>query len=344
MSNLQRFKARLPSRFSPMTLLLLGVVVVGVLVLAIIFIPQWQARDISNPKDHAIIENAARLTLVQAFGGLFVFVTAYVSFQNLVATQEKQVTERFAKAIELLGNENIHVRLGGIYALERISKDSDKDYWQVMEILTAYVRERSPYPPKNKAISLTTDIQAILTVISRRGKSYGQGEENRLDLSKSNLYEANLERVNLEQANLEGVNLEEANLDRAVLRGAILMEANLKNANLEEANLEEALLVEANLENAILGGAILRRAVLREVKLGEANLSSANLEEANLEGANLYKAILTGTNLMETYLAGVILVDTYNLTPEQVKQAQNWEKATYDDEFRALLGLPPEQA
>jgi hypothetical protein len=35
------------------------------------------------------------------------------------------------------------VRLGGVYSLERISKESADDYWTVMENLTAFVRERS---------------------------------------------------------------------------------------------------------------------------------------------------------------------------------------------------------
>src|SRR5262249_51668713 len=35
------------------------------------------------------------------------------------------------------------------YALERITKDSPKDHGQIMEVLTAYVRDNAPWPPKN---------------------------------------------------------------------------------------------------------------------------------------------------------------------------------------------------
>ena len=55
--------------------------------------------------------------------------------------EEKLVTERFSKAVELLASGDLTARLGGIYALERIAKDSEKDYWQVMEVLTAFVRD-----------------------------------------------------------------------------------------------------------------------------------------------------------------------------------------------------------
>ena len=35
---------------------------------------------------------------------------------------------------------NIEVRIGGLYALERIAQDSDRDHIQIMEILCAYIR------------------------------------------------------------------------------------------------------------------------------------------------------------------------------------------------------------
>src|SRR5689334_20193764 len=38
------------------------------------------------------------------------------------ADRQRRITESFSKAIEQLGSEKLEVRLGGIYALERISK------------------------------------------------------------------------------------------------------------------------------------------------------------------------------------------------------------------------------
>jgi hypothetical protein len=39
-----------------------------------------------------------------------------------------------------LGSGQMEVRLGGIYALERIARDSARDHWPIMEILTAYLQ------------------------------------------------------------------------------------------------------------------------------------------------------------------------------------------------------------
>ena len=61
-----------------------------------------------------------------------------------MVSQEGQITDRFTRAIEQLGAEQLQVRLGGIYALERIARDSPGDHWPIMEVLTAFVRENAP--------------------------------------------------------------------------------------------------------------------------------------------------------------------------------------------------------
>ena len=64
-------------------------------------------------------------------------------FAQTNADRQRRVTENFSKAVEQLGSDKLEVRLGGIYSLERISKESQDDYWTIIENLTAFVRERS---------------------------------------------------------------------------------------------------------------------------------------------------------------------------------------------------------
>jgi hypothetical protein len=61
------------------------------------------------------------------------------------ADRERRITESFAKAVEQLGSEKLETRLGGIYTLERISKEkqSEREYWPIMERLTARARARA---------------------------------------------------------------------------------------------------------------------------------------------------------------------------------------------------------
>jgi hypothetical protein len=137
-------------------------------------------------------ENEARKTLAQILGGMFVLAGLYSSLQAFNLSREGQITDRFTKAIEQLGaldgtgKPKLEVRLGGIYSLERIARDSDRDGWVIMEVLTAYIREHSSLikedgkkiqeapnmirtpagPPIVQPPNV--DIQAILTILSRR--------------------------------------------------------------------------------------------------------------------------------------------------------------------------------
>jgi Pentapeptide repeats (8 copies) len=230
------------------------------------------------------VENEARKTLAQIMGGAAVLVGLYFTWSSLEVSREGQVTERFTKAIDQLGAVNdkgekqLELRLGGIYALERIARDSARDHWPIIEVLTTYVREHAPWPPKppkdtpppqdkssltgdpaaaqgQSPPKLATDIQAILTVLGRRTLTYGNGEEQPLDLRGTDLHGADLEEAILEYANLRGAHLEGARLQSVYLQGAELRGAHLEGAHLGGAYLEGASLRRARLEKANFWGA-----------------------------------------------------------------------------------------
>ena len=301
-------------------------------------------KDIATlEKGRIDTEHAIRTTIVQAMVGFLGIATVLIAWKQWKAAQEKQVAERFSKAVEQLGSENIHARLGGIYALEQIAKDAEeKYYWQVMETLTSYVRERSPYPPKpskqpnpaketpSDSSSLATDIQAVMTVIARRRHHYGHPlERHRLNLrhvdlrqlelppraklSSVDLQESNLQRVVLRQVNLQNTNLQKANLNEAKLGNTDLREANLSNASLCWASLSKANLQEATCNwTDFRGGSILaanlQKAKFREADLRDTNLSASNLQGANLQKANLQGADLEGVNLQTASLRAANLM------------------------------------
>jgi hypothetical protein len=76
-----------------------------------------------------------------------------VGQRQLEIGQEGQITERFTRAIDQLGSESIDVRLGGIYALDRLAKNSSKDQDAITEILSAYVRGHSPWKLPRRKLS-----------------------------------------------------------------------------------------------------------------------------------------------------------------------------------------------
>src|SRR4051812_12893688 len=144
---------QLSGSLQPHLRLILGaaVVLIGLpLILLVVWkVPEWQVSryptvvPVSAPSpgvsatpgltvaEAAKQEDEYRRTLIQIIGGLGLFGTLILTWLNINTTRntalEGQVTDRFIRAIELLGTEHevdgrkipsIEARLGGIYALE----------------------------------------------------------------------------------------------------------------------------------------------------------------------------------------------------------------------------------
>jgi hypothetical protein len=232
---------------------------IGLLVvLTLWWLPKLQAARSRGVSDENRFdrENEARKTLAQIIGGVFVLAGLYSSVRTFDLQRESenlqregQITDRFTKAIEQLGalapgavdkagkpRINLEVRFGGIYALERISHDSPKDQWTIMEVLTSYVHEHAGQAERGKTSGLSAngppnwpppqdihpepDIQAILTVIGRRDVKYdavGVSAFFRiLDLREADLRGADLSGAFLDDANLDGAQIFGAGLSGAL--------------------------------------------------------------------------------------------------------------------------------
>ena len=323
-----------------------ALVLVTLAVLAIWIIPgRWLAshRAALLLTQYLELENAMRATIAQILGGLALLIGIYLTWRRVGAAEkqvevvrEEQITERFTRAIEQLGSDKLEVRLGGIYALERIARDSEKDHWTVMEVLTAYVRENARWTedrPKEFA-PLPTDIQAILTVLARRRRDFEKDPALRLDLSYTDLRRAWLPGAHLEgallgRAHLEAAFLMDAHLEAAYLWLACLQGAHLEGAHLGGADLRGAHLAGANLKGADLGGADLRGADLRHADLAGANLRAAHLEGADLGGADLMGVDLSLVKGLTQDQIETVFTDENTVLPDYLKQAPPPQQADH---------------
>jgi hypothetical protein len=182
-------------------------------------IPLWgMPESIADEKVKAELLNANRdnlLKVIQTVAGLGFIGTAYLAWRNLQLTEAKNVTDRFSKAVEMLADEKLEVRLGGIYSLERIARDSKADHPVVIEVLTAFVRARSA-PKEENEKPLPQEIQSTLTVIGRRIPTENK---QRIDLRGADLRGADLNGADLNGANLNGADLRGADLNGTKLNG-----------------------------------------------------------------------------------------------------------------------------
>src|SRR6516225_7491684 len=123
-------------------------------------------------------------------------------------TEQGQLTDRYSKAIEQLGSDKLDVRIGGIYALERIARDSPRDHPTIMEVLAAFIREhsREHWPPAEPGAEppehrTRPDVQAAATVIGRRTVRH---DSQVVKLAGADLADAHLADTDFARAYLPG--------------------------------------------------------------------------------------------------------------------------------------------
>jgi hypothetical protein len=310
---------------------------------------QWRM-----PRQQALFlsAGAAIVLLLLIFSGVTAAVAAVAAWIALIrhfaqtdADRQRRITESYSKAVEQLSSEKIEVRLGGIYTLERISKESADDYWTVMETLTAFVREHARWkPPKDTSETVARYFG------SKDQQSIERGTRAELELAPAELelikHHDSLfhirgllpptdiaavltvivrrpqtarshEQEQGRSFDLRGTDLRCAVLNHVHLEGAFLYLVHLESAELKDAHLEGASLYDAHLAGAFLGGAHLERADLRRAHLEDAflydahlegaDLVDAHLEEASLQGADFRGALLIGANLRAALLEGADL-------------------------------------
>ena len=203
----------------------------------------------------------------------------------------------------MLSSEVLSVRLGGIYALQRLAEEYPEEYHvQVIRLFCAFARhptkdERHVEEVKAKfdIPQVRDDVQAVMQAIGRR-------------VSET----TNLERGEKYQLRLENTYLTFVDLYEANLSGAHLGKSDLSFARLENANLRGIFALDTDFQNAKLKGAFLQSAML-----SWANLSKAELANSYLVGAHLFKA-----NLMDTDLSGANLSRVHDLTQKQLEEAK----------------------
>jgi hypothetical protein len=283
---------------APISFVFILIVVVSIGVPTSVDIYQsWQGID---AKERAKVGIELIRLMATIIGGVAIFWNIILSRRQLATSQEQNITDRFSKAVEQLGHEKASVRIGGIYALARIAHDSSKDHWMIMEVLTAFVRDRrglggAGFSTQPKRFD--KDVQSAASVIGRRNTSQDP-DDAVLYMSYNDLRGVVFSETDYRYARFHGSDLREANFNRCKLQSTTFWKSNLG-----------------------------------ESRFRDADLSDADLVEADLRGADFQNCILQGADIQKANLEGV-----KGLTVEQVHSANNWQEAIYDANFLILLG------
>lgn len=213
---------------------------------------------------------------------------SFVSVRQVNTAQRSLLDERFQKGAEMLGSEDLSVRLGGIYALQRLAEEQPEIYHvQVMELLCAFVR----HPTKDQGLTdgvyideevPRADVTAVVEIVCKRNRAQIQAERNAefsLDLSK---------------ADLSYFDFGNTDLSGAKFYGARLYKTSFAKANMSNAHFADAMFSD------VWPRTIRDSTMDREYK----PISHANLREADLSGTSfsLQKGSRPAKGLMQRKL------------------------------------------
>lgn len=107
-----------------------------------------------------------RNTIIQAIAGFVILIGLCFTAWSLHISRETHLTDRLAKAVDQLGHDEPTVRLGGVYSLQRLARNSRADNTMVADLLTGYLQinagaNLNPSPLDK----IDPDIQIALTVL-----------------------------------------------------------------------------------------------------------------------------------------------------------------------------------
>jgi hypothetical protein len=245
---------RLPLKRVLVTLAFIGMTVL--VWFALLWAPEWMANQYryAEAKDWAAQVTANRTLLLSMIGGIGVAITIVYTYRTFTLTQDKMLTETMAKAIEHLSPDNSTARLGGVFTLARIARQSQKDYFAIIQLLASFVRTRDSeadmgpglrQSDDSRRYNCPDDVRTALTIIGNRYWPDPDGYGIELSYSKIRnawlpsanfcqvfFWGSDFRNVFLEEAKLCGAEFRNATLDSCVFTGVDFTDADLSGARI----------------------------------------------------------------------------------------------------------------
>ncbi|WP_112269352.1 pentapeptide repeat-containing protein [Lentzea terrae] len=251
-----------------------------------------QERD-TRSADHRWNQVTTLVTAFTAVGALvFTGLSLRATQDQIDVTQQGQLTDRYTKAVDQIGAagpDRLWVRVGGVFALERIAMDSPRDQRTVVEVLSAFIRTSSPrQTPATVCPDTPADVKAAFVVLTRRALDREKDQPIVIDLRDTCLAGVRAQKADLTAVSLVGSDLHGADFAHAHGDLVGLNKVNLSGADLYSADFSGFTnLTGTDLTGARLDSAKIARKSLTDVKLVNADLQGVDLSNVKLTGVDL---------------------------------------------------------
>lgn len=278
----------------------LCLVVVGLMLVIIAkFTASAISGDFAENGDSARALRELGTVILALFGAPFLIWRTVIASKQAHTAEQGLYTDRIAKAVEQIGTDkaaktqngqhnlpNIEVRIGGLFSLRRLSRDSSRDRTHIMKILNAYITSNissdAVLPHEDTDVAWDNWIKSdrfvprtdaliavdLLSELKSDLRKLPQGSSVNSDFSQ-----ATFTKVNLPEIELPG-----STFDYAKMAGISLSFSKLQNSVFNWSDLRAAILFEVDFSGSIFNDVTF-------------NTST------DVEGANFLGALFTDTDL-----------------------------------------------
>ena len=241
---------------------------------------------------------------------------AETALEQTAIAQRSLLNERYQQGAHMLGDAVLSVRLGGIYALERLAAEHPEEYHvRIMKLLCAFVRHPTGDEDYEKKLAERRanpktfylhreDVEAAMEVIGSRSEAQVWIERTQNQDFRLNLIGADLSHAQIGEANLSGAMLHAADLSHTNIFSVDLSNAILDGTDMRRARLVDIEFTGARASSADLSGAMVDQNGKPLFGLDHANLSGAELLHVDLAGK-----IVQGTSLVDVRIGASDLSD-----------------------------------
>jgi uncharacterized protein YjbI with pentapeptide repeats len=320
-------------------------VFLSIAISAVLIVPGWWVdRDATGdlePVERVQALQDARQSVLWTIGGFIAVVGLLftkrrddIARANHDLDRDANLTDRYTEAVAQLGSDAMAVRLGGLYALERIARDSERDRETIVDVLTAWLRARTdggqPEPITSPETERApTDVRAAVVVV---GKLSVLLPKPVLDLSSARLSGSQLHSVRANTVNLDDAVLTRTYIWRSAFKWVHMFQADLRHAQISDTTIEYLVLTKANATAATIDldttqpvlahelnarnsmwmsktpvvfwarGSVFASAHMDAILREDGSISRMDLSGSELDAADFSEAVLDGIGLRRSTL------------------------------------------
>ena len=240
-----------------------------------------------------------------------------IANKNVEIQLNNAIEERFNNAITLIGSDNAATRLGAIYALDHIAKDTynkEKSYTKtIFQILCSYIRETTnndEYKIKFKD-KPSVEIQTIIDLLFKSHLNNFNGYiELQADLSYSYLCGADFNKAHCKGANFSFSHCEGSFFESANCEGSFFLNTHCEGANFCRSHCEGA-----DFSYSHCAGATFFHVCFKDANFVCADCSGTSFGDADCAGVNFLNTNCAGANFIIT--KNLNLIDSIG-TPKNI--------------------------